>query len=201
MPTLPSPVMVKRFRMPAPALVKKFNCLPAVSEAKKKPFTSCPSRPLDATPVNCTWCVVWPMKRMLPFTCSLAIGFVVPMPTLVPLSKICESPMVSVAVNFATMLVVPLPSIRVFGSSMGTSPDSVAESPPAAGDSDNMNADAGLPPSISASAALSAYGTLTSKTRGCSGSPCTCTLSQCASSLLKISKGSPSALAAPSNTV
>src|SRR5260370_4252153 len=44
----------------------------------------------------------------------------------------------------------------------------------------NANADAGMPPSVSASAAFNAYGTLTSSTRGCSSSlgRLTCTPSQ-----------------------
>src|SRR5579872_2426643 len=65
----------------------------------------------------------------------------------------------------------------------------------------SMNAENGLPPSVSASPALSAYGTDTSKTRGCSASPWTRMPNQRAAPLANKSNGRPSALVDPSSNV
>src|SRR5262245_34387097 len=66
--------------------------------------------------------------------------------------------------------------------------------------SETTNDVAGFPPSDSASPALSAYGTLTSRTLGCSALP-TMMLSQRASPEVKRSMGSPSGCIAPSRTL
>src|SRR6266567_5705925 len=60
------------------------------------------------------------------------------------------------------------------------------------GEAASTKADGGSPPTVSASAALSAYGTATSSTRACSDSPAICSASQRASPVINISAGKPS---------
>jgi len=72
MPTLPALVM-RIHSCSVPLLVKKRTVEPLVSEAKKNPTESCPSRPLVA-PVTLTWCVPVPAScspALLPFTARL----------------------------------------------------------------------------------------------------------------------------------
>src|SRR5579871_262439 len=64
----------------------------------------------------------------------------------------------------------------------------------------NRNAEGGRPPSVCASAAFMAYGTLSSKTRGCSACPCTCTPSHRASPAANRSVVSPWLVVEPSIT-
>src|SRR5215471_10508301 len=61
----------------------------------------------------------------------------------------------------------------------------------------STKADGGSPPTVSASPAFSAYGTLSSRMRGCSSPPFTRTPSQRASPELNKSIGRPSTLVAP----
>ena len=60
---------------------------------------------------------------------------------------------------------------------------------------------AGLPPRVSASPALNAYGTLTSNTRGCVAPPTTSTSNQRALPEVNNSMGTPSGCMAPSSTL
>src|ERR1035438_451550 len=62
-------------------------------------------------------------------------------------------------------------------------------------------ADAGNPPSVSASCALKVEGTLTSNTRACSASPCACTPSQRCSCCENRSSGKPVAVVLPRITL
>src|SRR5271157_277338 len=83
-----------------------------------------------------------------------------------------------------------------------TLPNTFTEVPSAAPDGGALTkADGGRPPSVSASCALKAYGTLTSSTRVCSASPCTCTPSQRCSCCEKRSPGNPAAVVLPSSTL
>src|SRR5580704_3278199 len=66
---------------------------------------------------------------------------------------------------------------------------------------DRTYSEAGRPPSVSASAAFKAYGTLSSNARGCSGCPSACTPNQRASPEANKSMGNPSDLPAPSRTM
>ena len=141
-----------------------------------------------------------------PPTSRVPCGVAVPMPTLPPDSVIAESPSVPAPplVHFTMTSVVPVPSTAATGSpsalavARGTA---FLSAPSALGAS--AKAEAGMPPSVSASAAFKAYGTLTSSTRGCSGTPgwLTCTPSQRASFDVNKSCGNPSARIAPSSTV
>src|SRR5580698_421178 len=103
-----------------------------------------------------------------------------------------------------TKLTVPLPVIapeggNTFGDAVATTVD--VDPATALAEDASTNADGGNPPIVSASAAFSAYGTLSSRTRGCSSPPLILTPNQCASPLLKRSSGKPSVLVAPSCTV
>src|SRR5712691_6714873 len=108
------------------------------------------------------------------------------------------------AIGAAAAAVFPLPLAAVFPAVFELPlagvvlPDTlVPEAVPLGAAS--TKADAGMPPSVSASAAFNAYGTLTSKTRGPSTSPgrLTCTPSHRGSPELNSSKGSPSDFVAP----
>lgn len=135
-------------------------------------------------------------------------GMLVPIPTS-PISTMLELPKSSGLgpVNLAIRFGVPLMTKLRSGADFAVSWEAAASDfsdvfcEPAA--SASTNAEAGLPPSVSASATLSAYGTLTSSTRGCSSSPgsCSCTPSQRASPELNSSSGRPSLFVPPNRTV
>src|SRR5271170_8174228 len=72
---------------------------------------------------------------------------------------------------------------------------------PTLGGAASTKAEGGSPPMVSASPALSAYGALTSSTRGCSACPETCTPTHRACSEVKILSGNPWLVVEPSNTV
>src|SRR5580765_2233241 len=72
---------------------------------------------------------------------------------------------------------------------------------PPMGGAASTNADAGNPPSVCASAAFSAYGTLRNRIRGCSSPPLIRTPSQRASPDVNRLSGRPSGSVAPSWTV
>src|SRR5437870_4485816 len=116
--------------------------------------------------------------------CKGPSGLVVPIPTLVPLSKIKELPSVpALSIHFASRFVVPVPVVwavlcRGFVSCVPAPPAPLAPLalPPDAPVPDapepvdvsvvaRAYADAGIPPKLSASAAFKAYGTLTNNTR------------------------------------
>src|SRR5207245_5573012 len=75
--------------------------------------------------------------------------------------------------------------------------------PPSDEGTASTNDDSGFPPSVSASAAFNAYGTLTSSTRGCSTSlsRLTCTPNQRGSPVVNNPSGNPSLLVDPNRTV
>src|SRR5712692_890721 len=106
---------------------------------------------------------------------------------------------VTVTFGANTVAVFPVPLAVVFP---GVLPDTLGPEAVPLGWA-NTNADAGMPPNLSASAAFNAYGTLTSKTRGPSTSPgnCICTPNQRGAPELNSPSGSPSLLVAPSSTV
>ena len=81
-------------------------------------------------------------------------------------------------------------------------PPAVADAvaPPVAGAA-NTKAEGGSPPTVAASPALSAYGTLSNMILACSGWPCACTPSQRASPATKMSLGNPLPFAEPSITL
>ena len=87
------------------------------------------------------------------------------MPTLLPLWNRAELPSVVLLFQIGMKLVVPLPLIAAMA--LGAAAWPVFDTSPAG--AANTNADGGFPPTVSASAAFRAYGTLTSRTRGCSG--------------------------------
>jgi hypothetical protein len=77
----------------------------------------------------------------------------------------------------------------------------LVEAPAALGAAASIKADAGSPPTVSASAAFNAYGTLSNSTRGCSCPPLMVTPSQRASPEVNKSNGNPSGFVAPSCTM
>ena len=131
--------------------------------------------------------------------------------TLSPTCLIIESSRsVPLAANLPSVPVVPLLTAAVFRNGWSLAESSGEAEVPAPSRSRlgssrlgsvSTKADSGLPPSVSASAAFSAYGTLTSSARGCSASPgdCACTPSQRDSPELNSSSGAPSLVVAPSN--
>src|SRR6266478_5041730 len=126
------------------------------------------------------------------FRCSVLAGLLVPIPTFAP-----------VASNLATKFCVPPPPIvaapmaPVLGNTVPTPPPL-----PVAGLA-STNDDTDLPPNVSASEAFSAYGTLTSSTRGCSTSfgRFACTPNHRGSPAVNSSSGNPSLLVDPNRTV
>ena len=98
------------------------------------------------------------------------VGFCVPTPTFPPESHIGEHPRSVGSINTPMQFIVPeFCRGRKFGPKLiAPEPLPAAAAPPLG---IGMKADAGLPPNVSASAAFKAYGTLTSRTRGCSASP------------------------------
>src|SRR5215472_6504805 len=150
----------------------------------------------------------------LPLMSNLATGPGVgatgkPMPTSVPLSKICEVLTSLTVSNFGTKFTVP-PRVVTFGSvdaleeAVGADNRRAPEETPFDGPAmlpARAKAEGGKPPNVSASPALSAYGTLTSKTLACSSSCPTCIPSQRASPDANSSTGTPFALLAPSRTL
>src|SRR6266478_2420690 len=136
--------------------------------------------------------------------CSDLAGLAVPRPTFVPVSKIEElTTLAPVASNLATKFCVPPPPIvaapiaPVLGNTVPTPPP-----PPVVGFA-STNDDTDLPPNVSASEAFSAYGTLTSSTRGCSTSfgRFACTPNHRGSPAVNSSSGNPSLLVDPNRTV
>src|SRR5208283_3141782 len=77
----------------------------------------------------------------------------------------------------------------------------LAEAEAMAAGAASTKAEGGSPPMVSASPAFSAYGALTSSTRGCSAWPEICTPTQRACSEVNNSAGSPSGLVDPSRAV
>src|SRR5208283_2954292 len=138
-----------------------------------------------------------------PLTSSLVAGAVVPMPTLVPLSKICEFVISAAASNLARLLTVPPAVVTgVVPVAIGCTVVAALLTPKLeVGGAAKTNAEAGSPPTVCASAAFSAYGTLSRETRGCSACPCACTPSQRASPATNRSDGKPVLVVDPSSTV
>src|SRR5262249_2262030 len=102
-----------------------------------------------------------------------------PIPTFVPLSKICDVLMSLEVSNLGTKFTVPPAVVTVGSVELLSEPTRAAEGgnkrelegtddsalrPPT-----GAKAEGGRPPSVSASPAFNAYGTLTRRTRGCSG--------------------------------
>ncbi len=113
-----------------------------------------------------------------------AAGAPVPTPMSVPVWNTTESPRSVAVVNTASRPGVP----AVTSGSMVDDAALRVPFAPAVGSLASTNAEAGLPPTVSASAAFSAYGTATSITRGRSR-PATETCSHRACSARKISSG------------
>src|SRR5260370_31669780 len=100
-----------------------------------------------------------PRKMPVPLTSSLAAGAVLPIPTLVPLSKIRELAISADASNLASLFTVPpavvtavLPAASDWGAVLWLE----AAAGAVFGGAANTNADAGKPPPVSASAAFRA---------------------------------------------
>src|SRR5580658_4055278 len=101
-----------------------------------------------------------PRKMPVPLTSSFAPGAVLPMPTLVPLSKTCELVRSAMASNLASLFTVPpavvtgvVPVAKGCGAVKVGTIDSVVM---LVGGAANIKADAGSPPTVSASAAFNA---------------------------------------------
>src|SRR6266478_5677406 len=138
------------------------------------------------------------------FRCSVLGGLLVPIPTFVPVSKIEElTTLAPVASNLATKFCVPPPPIVAapIAPVLGNTVPTPAPLPVAGLASTNDDTD--LPPNVSASEAFSAYGTLTSSTRGCSTSfgRFACTPNHRGSPAVNSSSGNPSLLVDPNRTV
>src|SRR5262245_14963204 len=128
-------------------------------------------------------------------------GVAVLIPTRPPVSQTADDPRSVADVNFASA--VGTPEIRFVDADAPYVFDVVPERvpPPVVPGSTSTNDDNGLPPSVSASDARSAYGTLTRSARACSRSPTrsTRTPSHRSAVDLKTSSGSPSDDADPSS--
>src|SRR5580692_8044869 len=170
--------------------------------------TGLDSAPAVAVAAPCAIIVNAPRSVAAPFTSSVAAGVVVPMPTLPSDSEMAEGSTAQGAANLATWLAVAVPSLvtlvhAVSGAALVAAAGFVPEALTRAGTADlaNKNAEAGRPPSVSASPAFKAYGALTSCTRGCSACPSIEIPTQWACAVLNRSAGRPSDLVAPSSTV
>src|ERR1700693_2698757 len=153
-----------------------------------------------------------------PLTSSVAAGVTVPMPMSVLFWNITESTMSLAVSHMGMWSTTPFPV--TFGFDGGaefldtevedalaaeTESDLPELAPPAVGRADDALAsaksEAGRPPSVWASPAFSAYGTLTSRTRACSGCRSIWIPSQRASPLANNPMGTPVEVSAPSRTV
>lgn len=108
--TLPVlPIRIHSFKLPL--FVRNRRDEPLVSLAIKVPLASCPILQLEAAPLTCV-CAVVPLftSSVFPFTCRAAVGLIVPIATLVPLSKMLELPNVpALSSHLGTTFALPLP--------------------------------------------------------------------------------------------
>src|SRR5882672_1634746 len=173
--TLPKlPIRNHSFNLPS--FVRNRRDDPAESLARKVPWRSCPNLPLEAAPPTWTEWVFGPFNRMLPFTCRDASGLLVPMPTFPLDSKIADGTKLAVASNFAkkssasgvTAAAAAFAELleafgfvdgeTVVAKLAGPVPvlDWLAKPVPPVCELASANADAGIPPTVSASAAFKA---------------------------------------------
>src|SRR6266550_9314192 len=179
--TLPRlPIRIHSFR--PPPYVRKRKGEPLVSLARKVPRLSWPNLPLEAAPLTCVCAVVaLDTSSVFPFTCSGASGLAVPMPTFPLISKIADGTKLAVASNFAkkssasgvmATAAACAEFLEAFGFDDGEvavaevmdtevaapvpAPDWLAALVPPVCGFASANADAGIPPTVSASAAFKA---------------------------------------------
>src|SRR5208337_3115633 len=134
-----------------------FSVLLLYAEAVK--FSGCEFFPAVEVDVPVAGRLSAPRKMPVPLTSSFAPGAVLPMPTLVPLSKTCELVMSALASNLASLLTVPpavVTGVVPVANGCGAAAAGIDVLLMLAGGAASMKADAGSPPTVSASAAFNA---------------------------------------------